>query len=105
MLAGADFVSLREEGRWVADASLRVYLDAVATAALSVSEVAQSHAAVLTRLEASFVDYFGWWPASGLQRAQPWPLLVEQLAAPRGNAGASKAPRPSPPMAVCLRKV
>ena len=31
---------LREEGRWVADSSLRIYLDAVATSAMAVSESA-----------------------------------------------------------------
>ena len=32
LLSGREFVSIREEGRWLSDASLRVYLDVVGTA-------------------------------------------------------------------------
>ena len=38
--AGTDFTSLREEGRWLNDAALRIYLDGVASGAQAASALA-----------------------------------------------------------------
>ena len=47
VLQGKGFVELREEGRWAHDASLRIYLDACATAALAASDAARPWAAII----------------------------------------------------------
>ena len=101
VLRGVDFVSLREEGRWVADSSLRVYLDAVATSAMAVSESAAALSGLLNEVEAAFVDTFLWWPASGLRAARPLPAALSALQPKPSILKRVRFALPCPPRAVC----
>ena len=60
-LAARDFVSIRGEGRWASDASLRIYLDVVSTAAQSAAADIQRWRATLTILERNFMGCFPRW--------------------------------------------
>ena len=53
-LAGVDFVTIREAGRWLSDASLRVYLDAVTAASVEASQAGQEWAPLAAWLSQHF---------------------------------------------------
>lgn len=59
-MRGDDFVTLREKGHWASDASLRIYLDAVATAALSSSEAARIWQSEADYIIENLGDVFPW---------------------------------------------
>ena len=61
-LSGRDFVSVREEGRWLSDKSLHVYIDGVTAASYASSLAAQRWANTIKCLEADFAVHFAWWP-------------------------------------------
>ena len=77
-LSGADFVSIREAGRWLSDASLRVYLDAVTTASVEASHAGQQWAPLADWLGTHFGQVFPWWAETGWTPTLPMP---EALAA------------------------
>ena len=78
-LSGQDFLSIREEGRWLSDASLRVYLDAVSSSLQASSNTSQRYAAVMHELRQIFVFYFSWWPGCPLKQTRPLPLCLRAL--------------------------
>ena len=80
-LAGVDFVSIREAGRWLADSSLRVYLDGVSTASLESSPTAAAWAPLAAWIEAHFGAVFPWWPATSWVPTAPLPPVLLEAAA------------------------
>lgn len=79
-LAGRDFVSICEEGRLTSDASLRVYLDVVASASMSASTAAQCWATTAAYLAKNFAAAFPWWGATGRRQLLRLPAKVMQPA-------------------------
>ena len=67
ILSGESFSSVREEGRWLSDQSLRVYLDAVAVAAQAASKEAAMWSMTIHQLTMCFAATFPWWPAAPLR--------------------------------------
>ena len=55
---GADFVSVREAGRWLADSSLRTYVDLVRVAAIATEFELAGIAAAVDYTEAHIADFF-----------------------------------------------
>ena len=55
---GADFVSVREAGRWLSDTSLRVYLDVVGAASLAASQKAAGREHELVFAAKNFLAFF-----------------------------------------------
>ena len=55
---GADFVSVREAGRWLSDTSLRVYLDLVGAASLAASQKAAGREHELVFAAKNFLAFF-----------------------------------------------
>ena len=80
-LAGQDFVALREEGRWLSDTSLRIYLDVVSTALQATAPDAAVWASDLDYLAEHFYDCFPWWPESPVQPSLALPARVLAAAA------------------------
>ena len=85
----------------MADSSLRVYLDAVATSAMAVSSVAAALSGLLAEVEASFVDTFVWWPASGLRAQRALPPALAALQPAQSLLKRLRFALPCPPRAVC----
>ena len=83
LLSGTDFVTLREEGRWLSDSPLRVYLDLVSTAAQAAHSDINNWFAVIDELRTHFCDIFPWWLQSQRRPCRPLPgvLLARLLAA------------------------
>ena len=82
VLQGKGFVELREEGRWAHDASLRIYLDACATAALAASDAARPWAAIIVELEHNIFEMFPWWAEAGFVPSKAAPAMVREAVAP-----------------------
>jgi integrase len=80
VLAGKDFVTTREEGRWASDQSLRIYLDTVAVSLVFVSTHIQQIKPLLDFLHVNFTSVFNWWvPVSWPHRLAPperWRSLI-----------------------------
>ncbi|CAE8740614.1 unnamed protein product [Polarella glacialis] len=80
IISGRDFVSVREEGRWLSDSSLRIYLDQVAVAGQSASEAIGKHNLLIKELTTQFVDPFPGWPLSHFPLRYPLPKkFLQQL--------------------------
>jgi hypothetical protein len=94
ILSGASFVEVREAGRWVHDASLRIYLDAVAVAAAQASAEGQKWSESLQVLEQECVKMFAWWPGARQQPSLLLPVPVRAAIAPLVPR-AKVPPRPS----------
>ena len=94
ILSGASFVEVREAGRWVHDASLRIYLDAVAVAAAQASAEGKMWSASLAVLDKNFAEMFAWWPGAGQQPSVPLPMPVRVAIAPLAPR-AKTTPRPT----------
>ena len=75
VLEGKSFVDIREEGRWTADSSLRIYLDLVATAFTAAETDMQHLTEHLLDLNENFLQYFVWWPGCTLQQTLPIPVF------------------------------
>ena len=56
--AGVSFTEVRERGRWVADSSLRTYIDVVSAAGISVSLRLSGLAEAIAFAQARFLDFF-----------------------------------------------
>ena len=69
-------MTLREEGRWASDASLRIYLDAVSTAALSTTEAGKVWQPIAAEIERDFMNCFPWWPFAGFTSSRPLPKAL-----------------------------
>ena len=80
LLAGRDFTSIREDGRWLSDASLRVYLDAVAMCSLAASEAGHRWGQTALLVEKHFSQCYPWWPGCPLVASQPLPPNVLQAS-------------------------
>ena len=64
MLSGANFIDIREAGRWTVDSSLRVYLDTIAITANQVQLSVQGRMETIKVLLDNFILYFPWWPGA-----------------------------------------
>ena len=85
----------------MADSSLRIYLDVVATSAMAVSSAAAALADLLNEVESAFVDTFVWWPASGLRAQRPLPTALAALQPRLSLLQQLRFALPCPPRAVC----
>ncbi|CAE8589574.1 unnamed protein product [Polarella glacialis] len=80
IISGRDFVSVREEGRWLSDSSLRIYLDQVAVAGQSASEAIGKHNLLIKELTTHFVNLYSGWPLSHFPLRCPLPKkFLQQL--------------------------
>ena len=75
-LAGRAFTELREDGRWLSDTSLRVYLDVVAVATDAASRDAEKWAPALHELISNFLDMFVFWPGCAFAGTKQPPALL-----------------------------
>lgn len=62
VVANRDFVSIREEGRWLSDMSLRIYLDVVSTAQQSAANDVKKWESVIRFSSKHFLDILPRWP-------------------------------------------
>ena len=90
MLSARDFTSIREEGRWVSDQSLRIYLDGVSTAQQAAMHDVKLWEPTIRFLSKYFLDVLPRWPncPSVPTRVVP-PTLASAVAA-------TARPKPSP---------
>ena len=104
-LDGDDFTKIREEGRWISDSSLRIYLDAVSSATEASSGIVKHYAPLIKELIQNFIFYFSWWPGARLKQSRPLPLALRVLLPVSHSARPSfcpsliKCPIPSHPKA------
>ena len=63
---GKPFQELKEQGRWIADSSLRIYIDVQAAAAIAVNLRAAGLVSAQAWAQAHLVSYF---PAAALEAA------------------------------------
>ncbi|CAE8633163.1 unnamed protein product [Polarella glacialis] len=71
MLAGMDFISIGEAGRWKADCSLRVYLDTIAVAAQQAALATQNWTEVIIDIKDNFLLTYPWWPGCPVSQSRP----------------------------------
>lgn len=83
---GKDFTELREEGRWVSDSSLRIYVDVVGAAA-----IAQSHS--VKALRPAIAASIAQWPA---YFSRAWLRECDAPGAAPSRPGARRATRGGP---------
>ena len=79
LLSGVDFVTLREEGRWLSDSSLRIYLDLVSTAVQSAQADTDRWLPLISLIDREFVRMYPWWQQSGRRPTCPLPPQVLDL--------------------------
>ena len=106
VLEGKQFVQIREEGRWTADSSLRIYLDVVATAYETVQHDISDLSDKLQQLNQQFDAFFCWWPQCSLRQTLDIPAFWKHML-PRA---VQKWPvpgqaHPCPSLAHCLGAV
>ena len=105
MLKGMGFVETREKGRWLHDASLRVYLDAVQTASSQSSAAAQAWSEVIAELERDFLAFFPGWPGCPHSASSALPPRLRAALAPLMPRKRSLQDPPKPPRLRAIRRV
>ena len=76
MLNNKGFVNIREEGRWLSDASLRVYLDIVSTAQQGATADVKHWEQVITFLSAHFLDMLPRWQGCPASPTRELPIAL-----------------------------
>ena len=106
LLAGEAFTDIKEQGRWMSDSSLRVYLDVVATmSSHTVGDVAAWKDEII-QLHVHFTQMFPWWPDAPLQPTMDLPPRLRnrldaallRSSVPGIGRTSGRRPAQSPPM-------